>query len=703
MGAPLHRACALLAVLTGAFPGAALAVPCPTTLPVLFIVQDKSGSMGEVPTPSCATCPTKWESSTTAVTNMTTRFANRFDFGLELFPAGSSSCSVGTVVAQVPSSPQVIHNHYSWESPVGATPTAASLTSAKDYLSSLHLQVPAHVLLITDGMPNCNYWLDRNTCVWSMGGCDPSSCAGSSCLDDAATEQAAAAVLAAGFKVFVVGFGANAVGSNQAVLNRVAQAGGTGQAYAATDEQSLSTALETIAAQVANCCVDVCTQGVQQCSPTGDQQRCQFDSAQGCTAWVTSACPPRSVCSNGACVACADQCATLDATRCNGDSAQRCIAGAGGCYAWSKIQDCGYGETCQNGACVSCTSCNLGDTRCLDAHSEQTCQWDPITGCTEWSQHLCDPGSACLTDTCARCDQTCSSGTRSCNGRAPTTCVVDGDGCTRWRQDADCSTFCSGGACGVCGTECTYGTVQCDGPRLASCGRDVNDCPIWSSQACPSGTTCSSGACVGCPPGCTPGTTVCAGMDVMECRQQASGCWSLAKASTCAAGEICTQGSCTRPCANECQLNDSKCSGEAPYACVTAPTGCTVWQAGAACVAPRRCAAGGCRDGCSGGEIETCAPGYVCSWLTGGSVCVPETTSADAGTAIVAPGLDGGGLVLPEDRPDAATGKPPSSHADPAAPAGGCGCASGAAPAAMTGLLPFLLLSLSRRRRALRS
>lgn len=671
------------------------AVPCPTDLPVLLIVQDKSGSMDEVP---CSGCATKWDSSMTAVTDMTTKFSNRFDFGLEFFPMDADSCSYGGIVASVPSTAQEVHDQYAWDYPGGSTPTAVALGNARTYLTGLHLSVPAYVLLITDGMPNCNASLNPATCAWTSSSCvGPNACYAESCLDDAATKSAATALKNAGFPVYVVGFGDAGFFSNKAVLDAIASSGGTTSSYMATDEASLTAALDTIGAKIANCCVNICTQGAQKCGANNDTVRCIYDAAQGCTAWSTTACANKTVCVNGSCVACSDQC-SAGAYRCSGGNSEKCVVGAGGCLVWQKYQTCGYGEICSGGSCVSCNACTTGDSKCLNASTEQVCEWNLLTGCTDWEQNVCAMGSTCTGKECTRCDGLCAAGTRGCSGKTPVACVADAFGCTSWTQEAPCDTFCSGGSCGVCGTSCTAGAKECHANKLATCGKDVNSCPVWNEADCPAGQYCSSGACVACPAGCTPGSKQCAGNQIMECKQQASGCYALTPGATCASDQVCKNGACITPCKDDCALGAAKCSGEVPYACVTAPTGCTVWQPGAACQAPKACAEGGCRDKCNPGEIETCdQPGFVCKPLSNGHLCLPPA-GADAGTVGPNPGSDGGGLIIIDDPPDA--GKKPVNPGDPGdTMVGGCGCSAGAsAPLAL--LAPLLLAGWASRRRS---
>jgi hypothetical protein len=676
----------------------ARAIPCPTTRPLLFIVQDESGSMGDAPDPSCGSCDSKWDMSTQAVTDLTTKFSSRFDFALEFFPADATSCSAGTVVASYPSTASDIHDAYNNGAPGGSTPTAISLDSARSYLNSLNLSVDAYVLLITDGEPNCNSSLNPDTCQWSSTGCDPSSCSAESCLDDKATVSAAKALKAAGFPVYVVGFGSD-IESNLTVLNAVAAAGGTGQAYSATDEASLSTQLDKIAAQVSNCCISVCVSGQKDCDPTGNQMVCEADPTDAtCLAWTINTCALGFVCSGGSCQACQNTCNDGD-YRCNGGSVDYCKAGAGGCYDWAHYADCDLGYTCFQGACISCTPCTLNDTRCSDPTDQQTCVSDWATGlfCTQWSPATtCPDGQQCSGGACANCDA-CTPGGASCeaDGFTIITCQRV-NGCAIWVSGDACPNgeFCSQGLCGQCGPACTGG---CDGNSVIVCGaQDVHGCDTFTEQACTAGTTCVAGACSACPATCTPGSQVCSGNNIMVCQQQPSGCYGVELKDTCPSGQVCSLGQCTTPCSDACTEGDTKCNGGVPDNCVKAANGCTAWQAGTKCVAPQVCAAGGCRDACTGGEIESCAPGYICTTLAGGRLCIP-VAQPDGGSVTPITPLDAGGGLI--DDPDAGKGTP-AKHADAGTVApggsGSCGCSAAGAPLAL--LAPLLLLPWWRRR-----
>jgi hypothetical protein len=95
--------------------------------------------------------------------------------------------------------------------------------------------------------------LDPNACTFAYPGCDPYSCSSEECLDDAGTRAQAAAAFARGIKVYLVGFGADAV-ANRAIFDGIAQSGGTGHAYIASDAAALSTTVNSLLSTLAAGC-----------------------------------------------------------------------------------------------------------------------------------------------------------------------------------------------------------------------------------------------------------------------------------------------------------------------------------------------------------------------------------------------------------------------------------------------------------------
>ncbi len=414
---------AVAVVLAGHAP-AAWAKAC-TELPVLFVVQDKSGSMDFDPDGNTATAasPSKWSAAQSVVPALATQFANRFRFGTMMYPTDTSrfNCTTGTVVTPVSADASAVGRAYANNQPGGGTSTAQSLLAAKDYLLAQHFTTPAYVLLITDGLPNCNTALNVNTCSFTTPTCPNNSCnlGAKDCLDDQATVAAASALQAANIQVFVVGFDPTlTTGNNLSVLNAVASAGGTGHAYTATNKAQLASTLNQIALNTATCCKDVCTTGAKQCSAEGNAQACQFDAALGCTVWVETACTASQSCDQGSCSnTCQNQCSE-GATRCsaNGGAAEQCTKAANGCTAWSNADTCdaANGEACSEGQCrvAPCTDqCADGERRCTDTGQPQRCV--KATACLVWQDTgACGDAATCVSGVCRTY---CSGETRSCS------------------------------------------------------------------------------------------------------------------------------------------------------------------------------------------------------------------------------------------------------------------------------------------------
>ncbi len=283
------------------------------------------------------------------------------------------------------------------------------------------------MLLITDGLPNCNASNNVNTCAFTTPTCATPGCGFGAldCLDDSATNQAAAALKAANIRVFVVGFDPTlTTGNNLSVLNAIASAGGTTSAYTATNKTQLAAALNQIALNTATCCKDACTAGAKSCGNDGTLQTCQFDATVGCTVWSTSSCGAGKSCSEGSCGStCTDAC-TFGALRCSNQTAEQCVKGASGCTAWVTGETCdsGRGETCESGECKPAEMCKDG---CVDGafrcgpKGPQVCV--KATACTGW-QDLAACGN---TTVCAEgaCRPKCAAAGELSNCQAGTVCT----------------------------------------------------------------------------------------------------------------------------------------------------------------------------------------------------------------------------------------------------------------------------------------
>lgn len=699
----------LIAAVLALAASSAFAAPC-AELPVLFVVQDKSGSMNFAPdgTTATPTNPSKWNIARQVVPALATNFNNRFRFGAAMFPQSTTTfnCTTGTIVTPISDTPTGITNAYNAAVPGGGTPTAASLLAVRTHLLAQGLTTPASVLLITDGLPNCNTALDANSCTPTTPGCGPtpaqSSCALGSkdCLDNNATISAAQQLFAANIKVFVVGFdSALTAGNNKAVLDAIAAAGGTGSASVASNQAQLTSTLNTIAITTATCCKDVCTQGAAICGSSGAPQTCQLDAAIGCTTWVTQQCSAGSTCSNGSCQQCSNAC-TAGATRCANGNAEQCVANAQGCTAWQTAQTCGYGELCSGGLCNSCQACPMGASRCT-ANGAETCEWSVLSGCTQWTANACTSGSTCQNGSCASCNATCTAGAQRCANKTVETCVADASGCTTWRGGQVCSTFCSGGACGTCGTSCTAGQTRCQGAAgVETCLIDANNCPAWGpTQQCNANNYCQGGGCNQCATICAQGTKRCgANGATEECRLDSTGCTAFVPTGQCdvGAGERCDTGVCIPPCHDACTAGAGQCNGGRPQRCEQGPAGCFIWRDQPACGADQLCITGTCQTHCASDEFETCPAGEICTGLTEGRFCLP--TDADAGvgggsgggTAVDAGAGGGGG----SNSSGSGSETTPGGNGRIGARAVGCNC-----NAVDGGLLPLLALGLTLLRR----
>ena len=109
----------------------------------------------------------------------------------------------------------------------GGTPTAASLNKLADNPILLDPARDNFVLLLTDGLPNCNENQNPATCK-CLESADPNKPCQLpfNCLDDTTTVQAIANLNSRGIRTIVVGFGLNTNDSlARDTLNAMAQAG----------------------------------------------------------------------------------------------------------------------------------------------------------------------------------------------------------------------------------------------------------------------------------------------------------------------------------------------------------------------------------------------------------------------------------------------------------------------------------------------
>lgn len=207
--------------------------------PLLMVVADRSGSMGEpfCPQDGCGLTAwemgdapaTKWDRMRDALIDVTVEFADRLWFGLVLFPTGA-----GVDVAIGPDNAPAVEAALRASAPGGDTPADAALATARTALPG---SGERYVLLATDGIPNCP------DCTLAQ------------------TE----ALSAAGVQTWVLGLQWNA---DPAFLEMLAEAGGTAPAAYADSTGDLVEALDEVAGESS---FDPCT--FQLCSTVPDVDR----------------------------------------------------------------------------------------------------------------------------------------------------------------------------------------------------------------------------------------------------------------------------------------------------------------------------------------------------------------------------------------------------------------------------------------------
>jgi hypothetical protein len=247
--------------------------------PTLYYVLDRSGSMND---------SSKWSTIQVVLEKIMVALGPRAQIGAAVFPDptkdAQDACASGVQVfspkpGDAPAGTPGPNDNALVETlghmgASGGTPTAETLTALAPTIEGIAGKT--YVILATDGGPNCDAAAscDANTCTLNMDDTDPSQCptggppnccdpsqGGSplSCLDEAPTINAVAALANAGVPVFVVGVPGSE--NYAAVLDKLAVAGGTArgsepQYYAVdtADQAAFLAAMSTIAAKIAGSC-----------------------------------------------------------------------------------------------------------------------------------------------------------------------------------------------------------------------------------------------------------------------------------------------------------------------------------------------------------------------------------------------------------------------------------------------------------------
>lgn len=224
--------------------------------PDLLILLDRSNSM----CPDLG--PTYLRHAKDAIRDIIGTWGNQIAFGYTFFPStlcvdmSSFLCTptIDTAVDVASGNGEAIFEALDDTDCCGGTPLAQSLDFARRYYNGLDDGRGHHVLLVTDGAPNCNAGLDRFSCVCTDSGA--ADCGrfddALNCLDDARAIAAAAALHDAGVDVHVLGIAEAAVMWSP-VMDDIAEAGGTEHAVLVEEAEAIAEAMDGVTGDVAPC------------------------------------------------------------------------------------------------------------------------------------------------------------------------------------------------------------------------------------------------------------------------------------------------------------------------------------------------------------------------------------------------------------------------------------------------------------------
>jgi hypothetical protein len=207
----------------------------------LLLILDRSGSMAQVVGP---TQPIeKWGEVVKALDAVVSRTQASIAWGLKLYPMGSV-CGVpdGLTVPMAADNHQAIMAAIAANRPIidgGATPTREAILKAMQDLKNVPSGMAPHLLVATDGIPNCTTMTAGNP------------------PDPAGAIEAVQLAHAAGIPAYVVGI-ATAGTDADTTLNSMAMAGGrprndATKYYPVASRDELMAAFTTISGQVASC------------------------------------------------------------------------------------------------------------------------------------------------------------------------------------------------------------------------------------------------------------------------------------------------------------------------------------------------------------------------------------------------------------------------------------------------------------------
>ena len=462
---------------------------------------------------------------------------------------------------------------------------------------------PVSVILLTDGDDTCSNVADAPNAAGALN------------TGDASASTAAAKA----FRTYVIGFGASGGNFNPAVLNQIAErggtdarpsAGGSNRYFAASNEESLSLALSRIIAD-SQPPVEVCNNADDDCDGNSDEGLPKFCNKPAGIDEPTLCDEPDETNCDGidddcdgvldegltnACGACGDLpkevCDAIDNdcdSRVDEDTnnMQSCGKDTGECMTGQLVCVAGM-EQCEGEVGPQPERCDCKDNDCDGSSDEEN------------PDRLCAEGERCAGCNCVKfCDATvefaasCPDGLRADiqpNGEC--LCIVDNCDIRTCRQE----------------THEEGGQVICapNNKDVASCLCRAGSCvDLCNGVNCKSGETCNpkNGGCV---------EDSCRGLGCAEgtlCDPGAGRCIQDACANArCASDQVCRAGQCESSCAGvKCAVDEACRAG------VCEPNRC----ARVSCEQGEACdpESGDCiEDRCTG---VTCKPGQECSRQTG--------------------------------------------------------------------------------------
>jgi hypothetical protein len=240
----------------------------------LMFALDRSGSM-QFTLDGAQGAPRsewRWTILRNSLAQTITTFDNQIAMGAKFFPETLSqtqstisdvACRLDSTIAIPPAqgNAQRILAGFDQADPVGGTPTSEAINVSAAALNATR-SVARTIVLATDGAPNCNGALDKSNCTCTSAAgnqtCDRAVNGQYNCLDDDRTITSIDTVFKQGIPVYVIGIGSLERPDFQAVLDRMAVAGGRPRAtspryFNVQSADDLTNALTTIRDSVAKC------------------------------------------------------------------------------------------------------------------------------------------------------------------------------------------------------------------------------------------------------------------------------------------------------------------------------------------------------------------------------------------------------------------------------------------------------------------